>query len=232
MSKVLAINGSPRIEKGNTHLILAPFLAGITDAGADVEVVYASRLDIEPCVGEFHCWYDKPGECYIQDDMQDLYPKLRAAETLVVASPVYIPLPGEMQNLINRLLPLIEPLLETRDGRTRARFHKDVKMNKIVLVSTSGWWEMGNFGTVVRIAEEIAEDCSVEFAGAVLRPHAFLMRGDGELTEDGREIQAAARKAGYELIKDGRMKAETLEEVGRPLVSQEELRRRYNRALE
>ncbi|MDH4209338.1 MAG: flavodoxin family protein [Anaerolineae bacterium] len=226
--KVLAINGSPRMEKGNTFLVLTPFLQGMTDAGADVELFYASRLDVEPCTGEFHCWNEKPGECYIQDDMQDLYPRAREAEILVLATPVYVPLPGEMQNVINRLVPLMDPLLETREGRTRARFHKDVKIKKIALVSTSGWWEMGNFGTVVRIVQELAEDFSVEFAGAVLRPHANLMKEDGVLTQDGKAVQEAARRAGHELVKDGRMKQETLEAVSRPLISQEELRLRYN----
>jgi multimeric flavodoxin WrbA len=89
MSKVVAINGSPRMEKGTTHLVLTPFLQGMKDAGVGVELFYASRLEVEPCTGEFHCWYEKPGECYIQDDMQDLYPKLRAAETVVLATPVY-----------------------------------------------------------------------------------------------------------------------------------------------
>ena len=222
MRKVVAINGSPRLEKGNTYVLLTPFLQGMTDAGADVGLFYASRLDVEPCTGEFHCWYEKPGECYIQDDMQDLYPRLRAAEVLVLATPVYVPLPGEMQNVINRLVALMDPVLEIRQGRTRARFHADVKISKIVLVSTGGWWEMGNFGTVVRIAEEMAEDFGVEFAGAVLRPHAYLMKEDGELTEAGRAVQEAARQAGYELLKEGRMKQETLEAVSRPLISQEE----------
>jgi multimeric flavodoxin WrbA len=232
MTKVVAINGSPRIEKGNTFMVLTPFLQGMTDAGADVELFYASRLDVEPCTGEFHCWYEKPGECYIKDDMELLYPKLREAEILVLATPVYIPLPGEMQNVINRLCPLIEPMLETREGRTRARFHKDVKIKKIVLVSTSGWWEMGNFGTVVRIARELAEDASVEFAGAVLRPHAYLMKEDGELTEEGKAVQEAARRAGYELVKEGGMKVRTLDMVSRPLISQEEFRLRSNQDLE
>jgi len=232
MSKVVAINGSPRMEKGNTFLVLAPFLQGMKEAGAEVELFYASRLDVEPCTGEFSCWNEKPGECYIEDDMQDLYPRLREAEILVLATPVYIPLPGEMQNLINRLCPLIDPALETRDGRTRARFHEDVVINKIVLVSSSGWWEMGNFDTVVRIARELAEDASVEFAGAVLRPHAYLMKEAGELTVEGKAVQEAARRAGYELVKEGSMKQETLDMVSRPLISQEELRRRYNDALE
>jgi len=232
MSKVLAINGSPRLEKGTTYLVLTPFLQGMKDAGADVELFYASRLDVEPCTGEFHCWYEKPGECYIQDDMQELYSKLREAETLVLATPVYIPLPGEMQNVINRLVALAEPLLETREGRTRARFHKDVNIRRIVLICTSGWWEKENCDTVVRIAEELAEDLSVEFAGALLRPHAFLMKEDGELTADGQAVLEAARRAGYELVKEGAMKRETLERVSRPLMLQEELRQWYNLALE
>ena len=220
------------MEKGNTYTVLAPFLQGMTDAGAEVELFYASRLDVEPCTGEFHCWNEKAGECYIKDDMELLYPKLREAETLVLATPVYIPLPGEMQNFINRLCPLIEPMLETREGRTRARFHKDVKIKKIVLVSTSGWWEMGNFDTVERIARELGEDASVEFAGAVLRPHAYLMKENGALTEEGKAVQEAARSAGYELVKEGRMKQETLDKVSRPLVSQEEFRLRSNQDLE
>jgi len=109
--------------------------------------------------------------------MQMLYPKLRGADILVLVTPVYIPLPGEMQDFINRLCPLIEPVLEWRDGRTRARFHEDVKIRQIVLVSASGWWEKGNFDTVVRIAEELAKDANVEFGGAILRPHAsFLVK--------------------------------------------------------
>ena len=109
-------------------------------------------------------------------------PTLREADILVLATPVYIPLPGEMQNLINRLCPLVKPKLETREGRTRARFHDEVRIQRIALVSTGGWWEKGNFGTVGRIAQELAESASVKFAGALLRPHAGLMRRQGELT--------------------------------------------------
>ena len=233
MSKIVAINGSPRMEKGYTHVILTPFLQGMKDAGADVELFYASRLQVEPCTGEFQCWYGKnAGDCYIDDDMQMLYGKLRGAETLVLATPVYIPLPGEMQNVINRIVALVEPMLETREGRTRARFHKDVKIQRLVLVSTGGWWEMGNFDTVVRIVEELAEGASVEFSGAVLRPHAFLMKENGELTKDGRAVQQAVRRAGSELVREGKMDPETLEQVSHPLITQEELRQRYNQALE
>jgi len=232
MSKAVAINGSPRMEKGNTAMVLTPFIQGMMDAGSDVELLYASRLKVKPCTcSEMYCWHKKPGECCIKDDMQLLYPKLREADILILATPVYIPLPGEMQNIINRLCPLLDPFLEFREGRTRARFRKDVEIGKIVLVSTGGWWEKANFGTVVRITEELAEDASVEFAGAVLRPHAFLMKEEGKLTEDGEAVLNAVRRAGYELVKEGVMTKETLETISRPLISQEELWRRYNKAL-
>lgn len=232
MSRAVAINGSPRMEKGYTAMVLTPFIQGMLDAGSDVELFYASRLKVKPCAcGEMYCWYKKPGECCIKDDMQLLYPKLREADILILATPVYIPLPGEMQDIINRLCPLLKPFLETREGRTRARFHEEVGIRKIVLVSTGGWWEKGNFGTVVRIAEELAEDASVEFAGAVLRPHAFLMKEEGQLTEEGEVVLNAVRRAGYELVNDGVMSKETLEAISRPLISEDKLRRIYNQML-
>jgi multimeric flavodoxin WrbA len=216
------------MERGNTAMMLNPFVEGMTDAGSHVELFYASRLKVKPCAcGKMYCWTEMPGECCIKDKMQVLYPRLREADTLILATPVYIPLPGDMQNIINRLCPLIDPVLEFRKGRTRAKFHKDVRIRAIVLVSTGGWWEKGNFGTVVRIIKELAEDASVNFAGAVLRPHAHAMRRKGELTQDGRAVLNAVRKAGYELTKNGVMKRETLAAVSRPLISRAEFWREW-----
>ncbi len=228
MSKAVAINGSPRMDRGNTAMVLGPFIEGMTEAGSRVELFYASRLKVKPCAcGNMYCWTKMPGECCIKDKMELLYPKLKEADILVLAAPVYIPLPGDMQNIINRLCPLIDPVLEFRKGRTRAKFGKDVRVRAIVLVSTGGWWEKGNFGTVVRIVKEIAEDTSVNFGGAVLRPHAHAMRREGRLTQDGRAILDAARRAGYELIRDGVMRQETLAEISRPLISRAEFWREW-----
>ena len=208
------------MERGNTAMVLNPFIEGMTDAGSHVELFYASRLKVKPCAcGNMYCWTQMPGECCINDKMQMLYPKLKEADVLVLATPVYIPLPGDMQNIINRLCPLLDPVLEFRKGRTRATFRKDIRSRTIVLVSSGGWWEKGNFGTVVRIVKELAEDASVKFAGAVLRPHADFMRAGEGLTQDGRAVVDALRKAGYELAKDGVMRQETLAAISRPLIS-------------
>lgn len=203
-------------------MILTPFIQGMIDAGCEVELLYASQLKVKPCsCGWLHCWNEKPGECCIKDDMQLVYPRLREADTLVLATPVYIPLPGDLQNFINRLVCLLDPVLVFHEGRTRAKLRNDVRIRRFVLVSSGGWWEIENFDTVVRIVAELAKDASVEFAGAVLRPHIWLMKEQGELTMDGHAILQAARRAGYELVSEGAMSKETLSSISRPLISQE-----------
>lgn len=227
MTRVLAVSGSLRKGEGATTRILAPFLEGMKSEGASVELVYVKDCRIEPCRGDFHCWYVKPGECIINDGMQALYNKLRVSDIFVIATPVYIPLPGEMQNFINRLCPVMEPVLSFREGRTRGRIHGEYNFRKIALVSSGDWWEKENCATVLRICKELAEDMSVEFSGALLRPHACLME-----EQDGRtrEIAAAAREAGAQLVREGRISPELLEAVSQPLVDEETLRARYNRS--
>ncbi len=210
--------------KSNTSMILDPFLEGAETAGASVELFYAKRLKVRPCIGDFDCWNATPGECRMKDDMSVLYPRLKEADILVLATPVYIPLPGEMQNLINRLCPLLDPMLTTRDGRTRAKLREDVRLSKVVLVSSCGWWEKGNFDTVIRIARELAEDMDVKFAGAVLRPHASLLAKSKKKVE----VLSAAREVGYEVVKHGRMPKKLLDRVAQPLMPEEEFRRRSN----
>jgi hypothetical protein len=229
MSKVLAINGSPNRERGNTALVLGAFLDGMVEGGADVDQVIADRLDVRPCTGELACWNRTPGRCHIRDDMQSLYPRLAEADVWVLATPVYVPLPGRFQDLLNRVVALMDPVLETRDGRTRARTREGVRLRQVVLVATSGWWELDNLGTVVRIATELAEDFSVEFAGSVLRPHSALMRQGGKVSEQGMEVLRAARRAGRQLAEWGYMSTETLEAVRAPLVGQEEFLGHLNR---
>ena len=226
MTRAVAINGSPRMEKGDTALILNSFHEGMTEAGCEVELFYASRLNIKPCdCGEMRCWERSPGKCVHTDDMDLLFAALKEADILVLAAPVYVPLPGDMQNVINRLCPLLDPILEIREGRTRARFRPDVRIGKIVLVCTSGWWEKENCDTVVRIVQEFAEDASVEFSGALLRPHASLLRQKGELTDDGGAVLEAVRKAGLQLIEEGKMSPEILGAVSRPLASRDQMMR-------
>ena len=84
---VLILKGSPR-EKGNSAVLAEQATAGACQAGAQVESIYLHGLDIRTCDACDLC--REPGStCVIEDDMQALYPKLAAADAILLASPIY-----------------------------------------------------------------------------------------------------------------------------------------------
>jgi hypothetical protein len=147
--------------------------------------------------------------------MQSVYEILIDSNILILASPVYMPLPRDMQNLINRLLPLMEPILENRKGRTRAKFFDKVKIEKIMLVATSGWRELGNFNVVKHIVKELAANLNVKFGDAILRPHSIVM---GSHPDDKKIIIKTLVEAGYQLIKEDKTSPDKLELISKPLI--------------
>lgn len=84
---VLVLKGSPR-ENGNSSTLAEQAAWGAKEAGAEVESISLHTLDIRPCDACDSC-HETDGVCVIKDDMQALYPKLRRASAIVVASPIY-----------------------------------------------------------------------------------------------------------------------------------------------
>ncbi len=226
LANVMIINGSARTKKGDTAFVLTPLIKGMENAGAKVELLYSKKQKILPCTGCFKCWGETIGDCFIDDDMQRIYPKLRETDILVLATPVYIPLPGKMQYFINRLCPLVEPLLEYKNGRTRAKFHENVKISKLLGVITGGWWEIENLSVVLKIMEEITLNTSIEFTGAILRPHAYALR---EETEINKGIISTLETIGEQIIKEGKIDKENLEYISQPLVNKEDYITKWNK---
>jgi multimeric flavodoxin WrbA len=81
------MKGSPR-QQGNSALLADRLTVGAGEAGAEVESVYVHAMQIRPCRACNHC-AQHDGRCVIQDDMQELYPKITRADALVIVSPIY-----------------------------------------------------------------------------------------------------------------------------------------------
>jgi multimeric flavodoxin WrbA len=80
--------GSPR-KKGNSATLAKQVAAGAGSAGAKVETFFLHNLNIKPCTACDSCRKKRHIDCVIQDDMQMLYTKLRTADAIVIASPIY-----------------------------------------------------------------------------------------------------------------------------------------------
>ena len=89
--KILMISGS-RSPEGQTGRAANALLQGAASAGADVEAVCLPALNIERCRqcddrGWGACRTE--GRCVIDDDLAALVDKIRAADAVVFANPVY-----------------------------------------------------------------------------------------------------------------------------------------------
>ncbi len=231
--KVLAINSSPNMENGNTTLIFTPFLEGMREAGAEVEVFYTSKLKINPCQGRFVCWLKTPGRCMHRDDMDMLLPKIDEAEVLVLATPLYVDgMAGPMKNLLDRILPLALPHFEMREGHCRHPRRSKGKRSKLVLVSNCGFYEMDNFDPLVSHAKAICKNMDAEFAGALLRPHGPALRVMKEMGMPVDDVFDAARRAGVQLVEEGKISPDTLRTVSRPLLPLEVYVETVNQRIE
>lgn len=86
MIKCLGIGCSPR-KNGNTDLLLQEAMAGVKEAGGQEETIYLRDYNFRPCVGCNSC--AKTGECVIKDELQLIYPKLLAADRIILAAPIF-----------------------------------------------------------------------------------------------------------------------------------------------
>lgn len=84
--KILGLNGSPRIG-GNTDILLGKVLEGAGANGADTEKLILNQLKFSPCQ---ECESVNDNRiCIIKDDMHAVYEKLKDADAIVLASPIF-----------------------------------------------------------------------------------------------------------------------------------------------
>ncbi|WXG44559.1 MAG: flavodoxin family protein [Promethearchaeati archaeon SRVP18_Atabeyarchaeia-1] len=83
---ILGICGSPR--KKATDYVLRETLKMVEAAGHETEFFGVLGRNMSPCL---HCDYClKNKKCKVEDDMQHLYPLLRTAQGIIIATPVYM----------------------------------------------------------------------------------------------------------------------------------------------
>ncbi len=86
--EILVVVGSPR-PQGACATLADEVRKGAEEAGAIVHRYDLHEMDIRPCSACDACLESMDADCVIEDDMRTLYPLLRRADALVIASPVY-----------------------------------------------------------------------------------------------------------------------------------------------
>lgn len=86
MKDILVVQGGGRLS-GNTAQLIGSFVKGAEDVGHRVEVISLLKNEVKGCLGCNACRYGKP--CVQKDAFNDMVPKIKEADCIVFASPLY-----------------------------------------------------------------------------------------------------------------------------------------------
>ena len=113
MKKVLIISTSLRMNS-NSDILAKECERGARDAGLDVEYVSLKGKEIKYCIGCLSC--QKTNKWVLDDDVADIMAKVKEAEVIVYATPIYYyEMSGQMKTLLDRLNPLYTSDYKFRD---------------------------------------------------------------------------------------------------------------------
>ena len=167
MSNIIVLAGSMR-KGGNTDLLVQAFTEGAGKNNA-VEVVSVADHKINPCTGCNSCFAREGHKCFQKDDMQEVYEKLKKADVLVIASPVYFyGISAQLKAVVDRLHTPI-----------RNEFH--IKKMALILVGAAALPEL--FDSIKVQYQLVLNFFHLEDAGMVLvrgaKDRGDVKAGDG-----------------------------------------------------
>jgi multimeric flavodoxin WrbA len=121
--KILAINGSPRTIRSNTRRLARFVLDGAAEAGAETDMIDLCDLRVTPCTACEACTLN--GICVNDDDVPAVIDRMKEADGIIFASPVYIDnISGQMKIFFDRLADAIHyQLLAGKYGCSVATTH-------------------------------------------------------------------------------------------------------------
>ncbi len=183
MAKVLLLNGSPHAH-GSTVTALEEMITVFHAEGVETELVQVGNKAVRGCISCDRC--AQLGRCVFNDDpVNELAPKLEAADGLVVGSPVYFGSPnGTLLALLDRLfystsfskvMKVGATVVSCRRGGNTASFdvlNKYFTITGMPVASSTYWNQIHGFN---------AEDAKKDLEGLqtmrnLARSMVFLMR--------------------------------------------------------
>jgi len=182
--KILVFKGSPR-KRGNSATLADELVRGARAKGAAVECFYLHGMDIRPCTACDACQKNTALNCVIDDDMVGLYPKVRAADALVIASPIYwFTLSAQTKLFIDRLYALGGPQGYALAGR---------KLGVILTYADEDVFRSG----AVNALRTLQDACA--FIGMTVAGTVYGTAGAAGEIRRNRSLMKRARKLGEQL---------------------------------
>ncbi|MEG0456626.1 MAG: flavodoxin family protein [Oscillospiraceae bacterium] len=113
MKNILIISTSLRNDSNSQHLA-SEFEKGAKAKGHNVQLITLKNKSIKFCQGCLSC--QKTNKCIIKDDTNEICEKIKNADILVFATPIYYyEMCGQMKTLLDRCNPIFSTNYNFRD---------------------------------------------------------------------------------------------------------------------
>ena len=113
MKKVVIVSSSPR-KNGNSEILAFEAAKGAKDIGNEVEILLLRDKTVNFCRGCLAC--QKLLKCVIKDDMAEMIEKVKSADVLIFATPIYYyEMSGQLKTFLDRCNPIYPQEYAFRD---------------------------------------------------------------------------------------------------------------------
>lgn len=217
--KFLVVQGSPNGAHGNTEVLVKAFSEGIREAGGTLmDTLYLKEKNIKHCIGCFTCWTRTPGVCVHHDDMPEMLLRVREADVMVLATPLYYyTVSGFMKDFMDRTLPLSQPFIDVNGNVCSHPPRYESSLHRIVLISNCGFPEQAHFSGLKETFRVMIRGDKSELKGMVCCAGGAQLK-DTEQSGDFKWYLDAVRKAGAEVVNEGKISDSTAAVLDRPLI--------------
>ncbi|MBQ7261031.1 MAG: flavodoxin family protein [Lachnospiraceae bacterium] len=189
MSKVILLNGSAH-QHGCTATALDEMIKVFEEEGIETELIQVGTKDIRGCIACGKC--SEAGRCVFDDLVNEVAPKLEAADGLVVGSPVYYGSPnGTILSFMDRLfystsfskhMKVGASVVSCRRGGNTATFdvlNKYFTISGMPLASSTYWNQVHGFS-----AEDVKKDLEgLQTMRNLARNMSFMIRAFADAKE-------------------------------------------------
>ena len=223
--KISVYNGSPKRENSDTMHITRAFLEGMKEDG-EQEIKQVNIIDrhIEYCRGCFSCMRNG-GNCVLDDDMKEILRRIPESDLLIFSFPLYAyGMPAPMKAMIDRLLPLTSMEMREVDGSYRHVGQTDLSHIKYVMICGCGFPNSrNNFEPAVS-----------QFIKLFPGDHTIITIPESPMFNAAEAAPVTVtrlelvKEAGKQYAEDFRVSEKLLEEIGTPMISEEQYARIVN----